>query len=364
MPTIRAAPCWIHRILAALVGLAALGCALQARAQAPAAAPAAQTLRVVGGLAALNQYTRQEVPFWTEQLPRLSQGRYTAEIAPFDRAGIRGPEMLSMVKLGTVPFGTLLLSQISPKDLELGAPDLAGLNPDAASLRRSVAAFRPHLQMLLRQRHGLELLAIYTYPAQVLFCNKPLAGLDAIQGRRVRTASPSQRDWVEALGGQSVSTPFAEIVPSMRAGNIDCAITGTMSGNTIGLHDISSHIHTMAVTWGLSIFVAHGASWKSLPPDLKTLLQNELPRLEAAIWDESVRETDEGIACNAGAPGCKTGRPGKMTAVRATAADEARRRQILSQTVLPRWLERCGEGCAEVWNRTLGPATGVGAQPR
>jgi hypothetical protein len=50
--------------------------------------------------------------------------------------------------------------------------------------------------------------------------------------------------------------------------------------------------------------------------------------------------------------------------VRATAADEARRRQILSQTVLPRWLERCGEGCAEVWNRTLGPATGVGAQPR
>jgi TRAP-type C4-dicarboxylate transport system substrate-binding protein len=357
MSTICAANAWRSCVLATALLLGWAGTALSQ-------APPTQTLRVLGGLAGVNQFTRHEAPFWTEQLPRLSQGRYTAEIVAFDRAGIRGPEMLSMLKLGTVPFGTLLLSQVSPKDLELGAPDLAGLNPDGATLRRSVAAFRPHLQQVLRQRHGLELLALYTYPAQVLFCKRPIGNLDAIQGSRVRTSSQSQRDWVEALGGISVSTAFAEIVPSMQSDSIDCAITGTMSGNSIGLHEHSTHIHTQAVNWGLSVFVAHGATWKNLPPDLKTLLQTELPRLEATIWDESIRETEEGIACNAGAPGCKTGRPGKMTAVRATAADEARRRQILAQTVLPRWLERCGEGCAEVWNRTLGPATGLGAQPR
>jgi TRAP-type C4-dicarboxylate transport system substrate-binding protein len=357
MSTLCAARLWRSFVHAVVLSLGTAGVAL-------GQTPAPQTLRVLGGLAGVNQFTRHEAPFWTEQLPRLSQGRYAAEIVSFDRAGIRGPEMLPMLKLGTVPFGTLLLSQVSPKDLELGAPDLAGLNPDAATLRRSVAAFRPHLQQVLRQRHGLELLALYTYPAQVLFCNRPIGNLDAIKGSRVRTSSPSQRDWVEALGGISVNTVFAEIVPSMQSGNIDCAITGTMSGNSIGLHEHSTHIHTQAVNWGLSVFVAHGATWKNLPPDLKTLLLTELPRLEATIWDESIRETEEGIACNAGAPGCKTGRPGKMTAVRATAADEARRRQILAQTVLPRWLERCGDGCAEVWNRTLGPATGVGAQPR
>jgi TRAP-type C4-dicarboxylate transport system substrate-binding protein len=321
-----------------------------------------QRLRVVGGLAGVNQFTRHEAPFWTTRLPQLSGGRYSAEIVPFDRAGIRGPEMLSMVKLGTVPFGTLLLAVASPRDLELGATDLAGLNPDMPALRRVVAAFRPHLQKLLRERHGAELLALYTYPAQVLFCTQPITGLASVRGRRVRTSSPTQADWVEALGGQAVNTTFADVLPQVRSGNIDCAITGTMSGNTIGLHEHTSHLHTMAVSWGLSVFVAHAATWQALPADLKALLQRELPTLEAAIWDEAARETAEGVACNTGADGCQSGRRGRMTAVAPTPDDELRRRDILASTVLPRWLQRCGPGCAELWNRTLAPATGVRAR--
>lgn len=321
-------------------------------------------LRVVGGLAAVNQYTQHEAPFWTRDLSRLSGGRFSADIVPFDRAGIRGPELLSMVRLGTVPFGTLLVSQGSAKDAELSAPDLAGLNPDIASMRRSVEAFRPRLQALLRERHGAELLAVYVYPAQVLFCNAPLVNLGSLKGRRVRSASVTQADWVEALGGQAVTIPFADLVPNMRAGNIDCAITGTMSGNTIGLHEITTHLHTMAINWGMSVFVAHGATWRALPPDLRSLLQRELPRLEAAIWDEAARDTAEGIACNAGDSSCRSGKPGRMTVVRTGPADEARRRELLVQTVLPRWLQRCGPTCAAGWQQAMTPALGIEASPR
>ncbi len=321
-------------------------------------------LRIVGGLAALNQYTRHEAPFWTERLSTLSQGRYSAEIVPFDRAGIRGQELLSMVRLGTVPFGTLLLSQASPKDAELGAPDLAGLNPDIASLRRAVAAWRPRLQALLRERHGAELLAVYTYPAQVAFCNRPIASLGGLRGLRVRTSSATQADFVAAVGGQPITVPFAEIVAQMRAGHIDCALTGTMSGNTIGLHETTTHLHPLAISWGLSVFVAHGPTWAALPAGLRQLLQRELPRLEGAIWDESGRETDEGIACNGGAPACRSGRPGRMTVLRIDPADEVLRRDILRRQVLPRWLDRCGADCASSWNRHLAPVTGVEATVR
>ena len=146
-----------RQCLTRLTILLALGAPAALRAQAPEPLK----LRVVGGLAGLNQFTRNEAPFWTTQLKQLSAGRYTAEIVPFDRAGIRGQELLSMVRLGTVPFGTLLLSQAAPKDAELAAPDLAGLNPDAASLKRTVAAFRPRLEALLRERHGAALRAVY-----------------------------------------------------------------------------------------------------------------------------------------------------------------------------------------------------------
>ncbi len=347
-----------------LLPVAALLWSLGAGLPSAWAQPAPVKLRVVGGLAALSQFTRHEAPFWTAELPRLSGGRYTAEIVPFDRAGMRGQELLSMVRLGTVPFGTLLVSLSSPKDAELAAPDLAGLNPDIASMRRSVAAFRPRLQALLRERHGAELLAVYVYPAQVLFCNTPLASLGGLRGRKVRASSVSQADWVEALGGQPVNMPFADLVTNMRAGNLDCAITGTMSGNTVGLHDITTHLHTMAISWGMSVFVAHGPTWRALPQDLRTLLQRELPKLEAAIWDEAKRDTAEGIACNAGESGCKRGKPGRMTVVRPGTADEVLRRDLLTQSVLPRWVQRCGPACAASWNQYMAPVLGLQAQAR
>ena len=330
-----------------------------ASAQAQAQKAGAEHLRVVGGLAGVNQYTRHEEPFWTRDLARLSKGSATAEIVPFDRAGIRGQEMLRLVQLGAVPFGTALLSLSAAQDPELSAPDLAGLNPDSASLRRSVESFRPYLQKSLRERYGIELLALYTYPAQVTFCTKPMSGLADLAGRRIRVSGSSQSDWVTALGATPVQTAFAEIVANVRSGNIDCAITGTMSGNTIGLNEVTTHIYTMPVNWGVAAFVANGASWNALPKDLRKLLREELPKLESAIWAESLKETGEGIACNIGAAACTGGRKGNMTEVRETPADMQKRRDILVKNVLPGWIQRCGPQCAQVWRQTIGQAANI-----
>ncbi|MES2959431.1 MAG: TRAP transporter substrate-binding protein [Pseudomonadota bacterium] len=336
---------------------------LGAAAAQPQGAPA-QRLRIVGGLAGLNVFVNHEEPFWTRELARLSGGRFGAEIVPFDRAGIRSQEVLTLLRLGVVPFATVQASSAGVKDAEILAVDLAGLNPDMKTLRRTVAAIRPHMETMLRERHGIEALALYVYPAQVLFCKEALSGLDGLKGRRVRTSGPTQADWVEALGGQPVTTSFVDILPNLRGGSIDCAITGTMSGNTIGLHELTTHIHPMAITWGLSIFAANSAAWAALPPDLQVLLRRELPRLEQAVWDEAERETEDGFACSVGAATCRKGRRGQMTGLAITPADEQRRRAIFSSTVLPRWLQRCGEGCAAVWNRSIAPVAGVEAKPR
>ena len=343
---------------------AALGLGLAAACLAQGGTPAPNRLRIVGGLASLNAYTRHEEPFWTRELPALSGGKVSAEIVPFDRAGIRGQDMLRLMQLGVVPFGTALVSVSAEQDPLVSAPDLAGLNPDMATLRKSLAAFRPFLDRMLREQFGIELLAVYVYPAQVVFCNKAFASLADLARRRVRVSSVTQADLVEALGATPVSTPFAEIVPAMRNGTLDCAVTGTMSGNTIGLHEVTTHLHTMAMSWGLQLFGANAAAWNALPAELRALLRRELPRVEQSIWAESERETGEGIACNTGAASCTAGRKGHMTEVKSGAADERRRRELVVGTVLPRWLQRCGPDCAAIWNRTVGPAVGIEAPAR
>ncbi|MEO8119129.1 MAG: TRAP transporter substrate-binding protein [Rhodoferax sp.] len=330
-------------------------------ASSPTHSASEYKLRIVGGLAGLNQYTRNEEPFWTKELPRLSAGKFEADIVPFDRAGVPGSDMLRLIQLGVIPFGTTLMSSLSAQYPEYGAPDLAGLNPDIASLKKTVAAFRPYLEKTLRERHGVEALAIYVYPAQVVFCKKPLASLADLAGRRIRVSSATQSDFVSALGGVPVLTGFAQIMASVASGNVECAITGSMSGNTLGLHEVTTHVHTLPVNWGLAIFGANLTAWTNLAPDLKALLRRELPKLEAAIWSESERETTEGLACNRGASSCSNGRLGHMVEVGVSAQDERRRQEILTSVVLARWLQRCNAPCAEIWNQTIGPVHGITA---
>jgi TRAP-type C4-dicarboxylate transport system substrate-binding protein len=338
-----------HALLAA--GLLAL--AGEARAEPPI------QIEVVGGLASVVQYTHYEEPFWTRRVPELTGGALRAEIAPFDRRGIRGQEMLPLMRLGVVPFGSVLLGLAAAEEPELNAMDLPTASPDIATLHATVTRWRPHLEELLRERYGVELLAVYTYPAQVIWCRDAFAGLDDLAGRRIRTSSVGQSELVTALGGTPVVIPFAEVVAAVRAGVVHCAITGTLSGNAIGLHEVATHVSRQAISWGLSVFGANADAWDALPDGVRDALRRGLATLEQEIWTAAAEETQDGLACNAGLPACRQGRPGRMMVVEPRAADEALRRHLLASTVVPAWIRRCGAACATAWNRIAGPELGI-----
>jgi TRAP-type C4-dicarboxylate transport system substrate-binding protein len=321
-------------------------------------------LRVVGGLAGGNLFPRFEQPFWEKTLPVLSKGEVTAEIVPFDRSGLRTNEVLRLVKLGVVPFGTMLMGGILEADPELAAADLAGLNPDMASLRRSLAAFRPHLEKVMRERHGIETLAIYVYPAQVTFCSRAFANLSDLSGRRVRISNPSQADLLRPFGAIPLQMEFSQVLGNMRSGNVDCAITGAMTGNTIGLADVASHISARATTWGLSVFGANMGAWQALPPNVRALISAELPKLEQAIWADAEAITQEGVSCNVGRSACVSGKPGRMKEVISGPADEQKLKEAFRTSVLPAWVDRCADACVQVWNQILAPVTGIRAEGR
>ena len=320
-----------------------------------------QALRIVGGIATGNRFTRIERPFWEDELAKLSNGKFTAEIVPFDRAGVPGQDMLRMMQLGVIPFGTGLFSHMATEAPEINAPDLAGLNPDISSLRLAVSAFRPFLKKMLHDRYGVELLAVYVYPAQVIFCKRPFNKLADLSGRRIRVASTTAGDFIQALGGTPILTEFSEIMTNMASGNTECAVTGAMSGNTLGLHEVTSHLYNFPVTWGLSVFAANVESWRRVDPELRTLLLRELPKLESAIWSEAERDTIEGVACNSGMKECSSGRRGKMSVLQLTKDDDKRRQQIFRQQILPQWVQRCGIACAKTWNQTVKSVVGIDA---
>lgn len=325
---------------------------------AAATAPAPLKLRVVGGLAGLSQFTQWEEPFWTQELPRLSNGRFSADILPFDRAAIQGVQMLPLLELGVVPFGTMLMSNMAAQYPQFAAPDLAGLNPDIHHLRVSVGAFRPYLEKSLREEYGIEPLALYVYPAQVIFCKKPLQSLSDLSGRRTRVSSSTQADFIGALGSVPVRIAFAQMAAALQSGSIDCAITGAASAKTMGLHTLASHLYAIPLTWGVAIFAANRAAWEALPGELRALLRTELPRLEGRMWNAAERATALGVQCNNTAPECLSWHK-KVTVVPVSAQDERLRDEIFRTAVLPRWLQRCRVGCSDLWQSTIGAARAI-----
>ncbi len=353
---IRAAPvpraaAWRAILLAALALLAAGPLAAQ---------PAPLRLKIVGGLAGLTQYTRHEAPFWLDRVPQLTGGVVQAEIAPFDRSGIRGQELLRLVRLGVVSYANVLLGLAAADDPELGALALPLANRNQAELRRNAELLRPGLAQLLEERFDAVLLSIYIYPAQVALCRGGFTGLADLAQRRVRVSSVAQGDLMSSLGAIPVAIPFAEVVAAMRDGVVHCAITGAQSAADIGLLAVATHVSALPITWGVSAFVANRGAWMTLPETIRDRLRGGLVQLEGEIWEAAERGNLDGIACATGAASCPPAQRAHLQLV-AEPPMETFQRRLLTDAVVPAWLRRCGAACGQLWNGTMGPALRVQA---
>src|SRR5262249_6876472 len=157
------------------------------------------------------------------------------------------------------------------------------LNPDQETLRRTLKAYEPTLADIMRSRHGVELLAVWTYPAQVVFCNQAGSKLADLRGLKVRVSSPINKGFVKRLCGTALTLPSASIVDALKRRAVDCAITGASSGYPVGLHNQPTHLLPIAVSWGANIVMANHASWARLDPRVQSFLRTQLAGLTDKI---------------------------------------------------------------------------------
>jgi TRAP-type C4-dicarboxylate transport system substrate-binding protein len=318
-------------------------------------------LKVVGGLSNLAPYFDYEKPFWTDALPTLSNGRITAEIKGFNEMGLKGPEILRLISQGVIEFGTATMSYFAGDNPIYEAIDLAGLTPDAASARAATEAFEPIYQKHFDAGTNVKILGISPYPAQVIFCNAKIGGVADMKGKKVRTSGRSQAEFVEALGGTSVTMPFGEVVPALQNRVVDCAITGSHSGYTAKWYEVSTHLYTLPVNWNSQLHGANKKAFEKLDPDAQKLLLTSLRQMYGKIWDAADKQTQEGYDCNSGAASCPYPEKGKMVLVKPTQADLDLLKKTMQEIVLPKWAARCSAQCVDDFNKTIGKQIGVTA---
>src|SRR5438105_3221454 len=202
-----------------------------------------------------------EVPFWRETVTKASNGAITADITPLDQMGIDDKTMLRLLKLGVMDFAGMDISKMAGDDPRFEGCDLAGLTLDPDKARAACDAYRAVIDRQMQKNWGAKLLAFGGNTPQVFWCREVISGLDGFKGKKIRVFNNTMRDFLGGIGATAVSMAFAEVVPALNNGVVDCGVTGSLSGNTAGWPELTKSSDPMSRGWSSNVLAGHLNTW-------------------------------------------------------------------------------------------------------
>src|SRR6266571_3716202 len=271
-----------------------------------------------------------EVPFWRETLPKASNGAISADITPLDQMGIDDKTMLRLLRLGVMDFAGMDISKMAGDDPRFEGCDLAGITLDADKARAGCEA-----------------------------CRGVIGGLSDLKGKKVRVFNNTMRDFLGGIGATAVSMAFAEVVPALNNGVVDCGVTGSLSGNTAGWPEVTKSLYPMSLGWSINVMAVNLASWNRLDKRVQNFLLDQVQAYEDKMWGTLKKATAEADNCNTGKQPCTMGKLANITIVPVKPAEAETHKKLVEGAVLAGWAKRCGSECAAEWNSTVGKTLGL-----
>ena len=154
---------------------------------------------------------------------------------------------------------------------------------------------------------------------------------------------------------------FAEVIPALQKGVVDCGITGTMPAYNAKWYQAATHAYTMRVGWGMAFGAISMKTWKGMSPAQQKMLTSEINKLTDRMWEETAKEDALAIQCLTGKE-CPLGTVGGMKLVEPSAADIVKQKKIAQDVVVANWAKRCDDECVATWNKVVGPIVGITAK--
>ena len=290
-------------------GLAA-GIAALALSFAPVAEAQDKTavIKAVGTWGNLNNFKKHEGPFWNEVISKASGGTIQGEAKPQTDLGLKGFEIMRLLKLGVFDFAHGVIGYVSAENAVFEGADLSALVQDIKTQRKVTDAYFPIMAKAFEEIYDAKLLQLYTFPSQMLWCNAEINSIDDLKGKKIRVYSTTLGDFVEGVGGSSVTVPFAEVIPALEKGVVDCGITGTSPAYNAKWYQAATHAYTMRVGWGTSFGAMNMKKWNSLSKAQQDTLQKEIAALTDRMWAETEAEDATAVSCITGGD-CSWGEP-------------------------------------------------------
>lgn len=321
----------------------------------------AESLSVVGSWSSLPLYKQYEKNYWTEVLPKASNGDIEVSMTTHNQMGTAPGDVFRLLGDGVYDVA-MTVGDYAVAD----APELEGLDVPLVALtadqaRAMVDAARPMVDEIYRDRFNSHVLAIAPYPPQVVFCNAVVNNLDDLKDKKIRASGRMTAKFLEALGAEGVNVGFSEVPGALQKGVVDCAVTGAGSGYSAGWWEVSTHLMAIPLGgWDPVVTAVNLDKWNSLTDAQRSLITQTIKKdFEDPAWAAAQSALQNDIACLTGNGACPAGDARDMTLVEVSDADFNRAKTVLIEQVLPDWSERSGGDWGQRWSDSVGKVVGV-----
>ncbi|WP_376878242.1 TRAP transporter substrate-binding protein [Albirhodobacter sp. R86504] len=324
-------------------------------------AQAQDSLSVVGSWSGLALHKNYEAPFWTTTVPEVTDGKLAVALTTHDQMGIAGGDVFRMMSQGVFDVGMTAADYAVSDSAALEGLDVPLVAKDADAAKAAMDAARPMMDDIFASVFNAHVIGTAPYPAQIVFCNKPIEGLADLKGLKVRASGRMTANVLEELGSEAVTMAFGEVTGALQRGVVDCAVTGAGSGYSAGWWEVSTHLLPLALGgWDPVVAAIRLERWNAMDTATQDAITTAfIEQVETPTWAEAQANMTSEIACLTGEGDCAMGEAHDMTLVAVTEADEALVKDILVTEVLPAWSERAGGDWGQRWNESVGAVSGL-----
>ena len=179
-----------------MVAAAAFTAALAGAPISGSAEIPAREFKVVGTWGHLTAWQKIESPLWAEMMPEASGGKLTAQAIPITEAGLKGYEVIRLLKLNVFDFAHGLVGYVAKGNGLIEGADLAGMAQDFTTLRDIHSAYRETIDKTFQETFGAKVVALHPWPPSLVYCTEPVASVKDLKGKKIRVHSASLGgDW-------------------------------------------------------------------------------------------------------------------------------------------------------------------------
>jgi TRAP-type C4-dicarboxylate transport system substrate-binding protein len=160
-----------------------------------------------------------------------------------------------------------------------------------AEMKKAMEIVSPYLQAAYNKR-GIEVLAQYSYPVQVIWGRKKITGLDDIKGLKLRVTSVEQGEFIRRFGGVSLTLGAPDVAAALDRGVVEGALTAS-SGGGMAWHDLLKYRYAYPTSWVNSTYIVNKDAMSKLPPDEQKIVREAATKWAAWAITEMDRVEDE-----------------------------------------------------------------------